>query len=47
VTQGGRAVVVRGLRFAEARPEPEALAALIAKEVASRPKGGGWLGFRS
>jgi hypothetical protein len=34
-----------GLRFAEARPEPEALVALIAREVASRPEGGGRIGL--
>ncbi|HEX7692845.1 MAG TPA: ATP-binding protein, partial [Sphingomonas sp.] len=45
VTQGDLAVVARGLRFAEARPEPEALVALVAKEVASRPEGGGRIGF--
>jgi len=45
VTPGDLAVVARGLRFAEARPEPEALVALIAKEVASRPEGGGRIGF--
>jgi AAA+ superfamily predicted ATPase len=45
VTPGDLAVVARGLRFAEARPEPEALVGLIAKEVASRPEGGGRIGF--
>lgn len=45
VTPGDLAVVARGLRFAEARPEPEALVALVAKEVASRPEGGGRIGF--
>lgn len=45
VTPGDLAVVARGLRFAEARPEPEALVALIAREVASRPEGGGRIGF--
>jgi hypothetical protein len=37
--------LARGLRFAEARPEPEALVALIARAVALRPKGGGRIGF--
>lgn len=45
VTPGDLAVVARGLRFAEARPEAEALVALVAKEVASRPEGGGRIGF--
>lgn len=45
VTPGDLAVVARGLRFAEARPEPEALVALVAREVASRPEGGGRIGF--
>jgi len=45
VTPGDLAVVARGLRFAETRPEPEALVALIAKEVASRPESGGRIGF--
>jgi AAA+ superfamily predicted ATPase len=45
VTPGDLAVVARGLRFAETRPEPEALVALIAREVASRPEGGGRIGF--
>jgi AAA+ superfamily predicted ATPase len=45
VTPGDLAVVARGLRFAEARPEPEALVVLIAREVASRPEGGGRIGF--
>lgn len=45
VTPGDLAVVARGLRFVEARPEPEALVALIAREVASRPEGGGRIGF--
>ncbi|MGN6819646.1 MAG: AAA family ATPase [Sphingomonas sp.] len=45
VTPGDLAVVARGLRFADARPEAEALVALVAKEVASRPEGGGRIGF--
>ena len=45
VTPGDLAVVARGLRFTEARPEPEALVALVAREVASRPEGGGRIGF--
>jgi hypothetical protein len=45
VTTGDLAVVARGLRFAEARPEPEALVALVAREVASRPESGGRIGF--
>ena len=45
VTPGDLAVVARGLRFAEARIEPEALVALVAREVASRPEGGGRIGF--
>jgi hypothetical protein len=45
VTPGDLAVVARGLRFAEARPEPEAIVALVAREVAARPEGGGRIGF--
>ena len=45
VTPGDLAVVARGLRFLEARPEPEALVALVEREVASRPEGGGRIGF--
>lgn len=45
VTPGDLAVVARGLRFAEAQLEPEALVALVAREVASRPESGGRMGF--
>ncbi len=45
VTPGDLAVVARGLRFAETRSSPEALVALVAREVASRPEGGGRIGF--
>ncbi len=45
VTPGDLAVVARGLRFAGASPSPEALVALVAREVASRPEGGGRIGF--
>jgi AAA+ superfamily predicted ATPase len=45
VTPGDLAVVARGLRFAEARPEAEAIVVLVAREVATRPEGGGRIGF--
>jgi SpoVK/Ycf46/Vps4 family AAA+-type ATPase len=45
VTQGDLAVVARALRFATARPEPEAIVALVAREVAARPENGGRIGF--
>ena len=45
ITPGDLAVVARGLRFAAARPEVEAIVALIEREVASRPEGGGRIGF--
>jgi AAA+ superfamily predicted ATPase len=45
VTQGDLAVVARGLRFADARPEADAIVALVAREVATRPEGGGRIGF--
>ncbi len=45
VTPGDLAVVARGLRFAEARPEAEAIVALVAREVATRPESGGRIGF--
>ena len=38
-------LLARALRFATARPEPEAIVALVAREVAARPESGGRIGF--